>query len=369
MPEIVFHSSARPTIGVELELQILDRESLGFKNVAPDVLKAVTSDFNLKLKEEFIESMIEINTGICNDVKEAEGDLRESLSYLERLLESFDAVFYSASLHPFEHGTDRNLTKKARYERIMNDLQLVGRRFITQGMHVHIGMESPELALRVNNTIRMYLPLLLALSTSSPYYAGEDTGLFSYRTKLFEALPLAGLPDSIEGWDEFVRMAELLMAGGIIDSVKDLWWDVRPHPGFGTVEVRICDIPGRFSEIVALVALIQALVVTVSRIHVHPEARIQMQILRSNKWQAARYGLDGVFVNPVAATRMPIREAVKEMLELVSPRAAELGGLRYLGVIYEILDNGTGAHAQRRIYSGSGDFRHMIAEMRERFYA
>lgn len=369
MPEIAFHSSARPTIGVELELQILDRESLGFKNVAPKVLKAVSPAFDLRLKEEFIESMIEINTGICNDVKEAEGDLRESLTYLEELLEGFEAVFYSASLHPFEHGTGRNLTKKARYERIMEDLQLVGRRFITQGMHVHIGMDSPELALRVNNTIRMYLPLLLAMSTSSPYYAGEDSGLFSYRTKLFEALPLAGLPDSIDGWDEFIRMANLLVAGGIIDSVKDLWWDVRPHPGFGTVEVRICDIPSRFKEIIALVALIQALVVTVSRIHIHPEARIQMQILRSNKWQAARYGLDGVFVNPVTATRMPIREAVKEMLELVIPQAEELGGLQYLGVVYEILGNGTSAHAQRSIYSNNGDFRELIAAMRERFYA
>jgi carboxylate-amine ligase len=368
VPELRFNSSPEPTIGVELELQLLDAGTLWFKNIAPEVLSSKDPAYTGRIKEEFIRSMIEVNTRICADVKEVDADLRSTLSYLEGLLKNFGAVFYSASLHPFEGGSAENVTGSPRYVRVMDDLQLVGRRFISQGLHVHIGVNSPERAIRINNTIRMYLPLLLAVSTSSPFYLGEDTGLYSYRTKLFEALPLAGLPDSLENWDEFYRMASLLQTGGIIESVKDLWWDVRPHPEFGTVEVRVCDMPCRYAEILALTAFIQALVVTLSNVQLHPETRVQMQILRSNKWQAARYGLDGIFVNPVTAKRVSIREAVQELLHLVERQAGELGGFEYMGAIGEILENGTGAHAQQRIYREEKDFKSMIARVREGFY-
>lgn len=368
MSDLMFNSSPEPTIGVELELQLLDAGTLRFKNIAPELLASMDPACTGRIKEEFIRSMIEVNTRICSDLKEVDADLRSTLSYLERLLKNFGAVFYSASLHPFEGGSVENVTGNPRYVRIMDDLQLVGRRFISQGLHVHIGVNSPERAIRINNTIRMYLPLLLAVSTSSPFYLGEDTGLYSYRTKLFEALPLAGLPDSLENWDEFCRMASLLQAGGIIESVKDLWWDVRPHPEFGTVEVRVCDMPCSYTEILALTALIQALVITLSNVQFHPEARVQMQILRSNKWQAARYGLDGIFVNPVTAKRVPIREAVRELLGLVERQARELGGVEYMGAIGGILEKGTGAHVQQRIYSEERDFKSMIARVREGFY-
>jgi carboxylate-amine ligase len=365
---IEFNPSPEPTIGVELELQLLDSKTLRFANVAPAVLDAIPPAYRGRIKEEFIQSMVEINTRICRDVEEVDRNLRESLSALEAVLDGMGAVYYSASLHPHEKGTGENLTSKPRYARIMDDLKLVGRRFITQGMHVHVGVKSAERAIRINNTIRMYLPLLLALSTSSPFYGGEDSGLFSYRTKLFEALPLAGLPDSLGDWNEFHRMAQLLQSGGIIDSVKDLWWDVRPHPEFGTVEVRICDIPCRYREILALAALVQSLVVTISNIHVHPDTRVQMQILKSNKWQAARYGLDGVFVNPITAKRVPIREAIHELLGLVREEAEALGGLEYMGEIDAILNHGTGAHLQKTIHASCGDFGKMINRVREGFF-
>jgi carboxylate-amine ligase len=364
---IEYNPSPEPTIGVELELQLLDRKNLRFANVAPDVLDAIPPAYKGRIKEEFIQSMVEINTRPCRDVEEVDRDLRDSLSVLEAVLDRMGAVYYSASLHPHEKGTGENLTNKPRYARIMDDLKLVGRRFITQGMHVHIGVKSAERAIRINNTIRMYLPLLLALSTSSPFYGGEDSGLYSYRTKLFEALPLAGLPDALGDWDEFHRMAQLLQSGGIIDSVKDLWWDVRPHPEFGTVEVRICDIPCRYQEILALTALVQSLVVTIANIHMHPQTRVQMQILKSNKWQAARYGLDGVFVNPITAKRVSTREAIHELLDLVREEAEALGGLEYMGEIEAILHRGTGAHLQRTIHASCGDFGEMISRVREGF--
>jgi carboxylate-amine ligase len=366
--DISFSRSEEGTVGVEFEVQLLDEESLAFKDISPQVLKALFPRFGTRIKEEFIKSMIELNTRVCADVREAEADLRESLGALEEELRAHGAVMYSASLHPLEKGTGRNLTDSPRYGRILEDLQIVGRRFITQGLHVHIGVGNADRAIRINNHMRMYLPLLLALSTSSPFYSGEVTGLFSYRTKLFEALPMAGLPDMIESWEEFKSMAELLISGGVIAGVKDLWWDVRPHPGFGTVEVRVCDLPCRFSETMALVALIQALVVTLGSTAVHPAARIQMQILKANKWQAARYGLDGVFVNPVSATRQPVREAVAEMLDFVRPAVERLGTLGYLSALEEVLESGTGAHRQLELYRKTGgDFKAVISGMRAGF--
>jgi carboxylate-amine ligase len=363
-----FNPSPEPTIGVEVEFQLLDRDTLTFINAAPDVLKIMNPAFKGRIKEECIESMVEINTEICADMKEVDRDLRASISHLEDVLNGLDAVFYSSSLHPFEKGTGKNITKNPRYLRIMEDLQLVGRRFITQGLHVHIGVDTPERAIRINNTMRMYLPLLLALSTSSPFYCGEDTGLLSYRTKLFGALPLAGMPDSLENWNEYTHVVELLQAGGIIETVRDIWWDVRPHPDFGTVETRICDIPCRYREVLALAALVQSMVSTISHLHLHPDARVQMQILKANKWQATRYGLDGVFVNPISAKRSSVRKAVHELLALVRPEAERLGAIKYMDAIYLILDEGTGAHRQKAIYEKTGDFKSMVASIREGFF-
>lgn len=366
--ELVFNKSAKGTVGVELELQLLDRKSLEFRDIAPEVLGALCPRFGERIKEEFIKCMVELNTRVCANVAEAEADLMETTVALGEVLETHGAVLYASSLHPWEKGTGLNLSGNPRYERILEDLQIVGRRFITQGLHVHVGVGDADRAVRINNHMRMYLPLLLALSTSSPFYAGEVTGLYSYRTKLFEALPMAGLPDMIEGWEEFKSLSALLISGGIIASVKDLWWDVRPHPGFGTVEVRICDLPSRFSHTMALVALIQALVMTLGTSCVHPAARIQMQILRSNKWQATRYGLDGVFVNPVSATRKPIREAVAELIDFVRPEAEKLDTLHYISRIEDILESGTGAHRQREIFeSNGGDFKGVIETMRKEF--
>jgi carboxylate-amine ligase len=363
-----FNSSPEPTIGVEVEFQLLDRDTLDFKNAAPDVLRTMTPTFKGRIKEECIESMVEINTGICTDMKAVDKDLRGSIAHLEDVLDGLGAVYYSSSLHPLEKGMGKNITKNPRYLRIMEDLQLVGRRFITQGLHVHIGVDTPMRAVRINNTMRMYLPLLLALSTSSPYYCGEDTGLLSYRTKIFGALPLAGMPDSLSNWDEYSHVVELLQAGGIIETVRDVWWDVRPHPDFGTVETRICDIPCRYREILAIAALVQSMVATMSHLHLHPDTRVQMQILKANKWQAARYGLDGVFVNPISARRSPIREAVSDLMDLVRPEAVRLGAINYMDAIYDILDEGTGAHKQKAIYTKTGDFKSMITSICEGFY-
>ncbi len=361
-----FQSSPNPTIGVEIELQLIDTKTFGLNNIASKVLAEVNNKFSNKIRIEFIQSMIEINTSVCATVEEVEKDIKETLTYLDEILTNYKSMFSCTSLHPFSQGKKQIISDNSRYKRIMNDLQIVGKRFISQGLHVHIGIEDKEKAIQVNNALRIYLPSLLALSASSPFFEGEDTGLHSYRTKLFESLPLAGMPDYLNNWNHFVQLTERLQKAEIIKSVKDLWWDVRPHPGFGTIEIRICDIPLNLSKILALVALIQALVVTLNQKNLHSETHIQ--ILESNKWQAARYGLTGVFVDPITIQQMSMKESIENLCNFIEPASRSLKSSKYIRVVEEILSEGTGSTKQRRLYKNSGSFEYMIKYLKENFY-
>jgi carboxylate-amine ligase len=277
------------------------------------------------------------------------------------------ATLHSVSLHPFSKSSDQVISDHPRYKRIMNELQLVGRRFISQGLHVHIGVDDEEKVIKVNNNLRIYLPVLLALTTSSPFFESADTGLLSYRAKLFEALPLAGMPDSLYDWEEYRALISLLQKSGVIDSVKDIWWDVRPHPDFGTVEVRICDLPYSLRDILAVTALIQALVIALAEQFENPEPHIQ--ILSSNKWQAARYGLEGFYVDPFFGRKYSLKEAAIYLYRHVKPVAETLKSTDYLDEIPEILNRSTGAHIQKKLYYNDGiSFKEMIKKMQGYFF-
>jgi carboxylate-amine ligase len=367
MEELKFNKSPAPTIGVELELQILDAETLELKSLGHEILKMVPDSKTERIKPEFIQSMVEINTGICSSVAEVEKDLKETYTMLNEITESSGAVLYAASLHPFSKIKDQVVADHPRYKRIMNELQIVGRRFISQGLHVHIGVDDEEKVIQVNNNMRIYLPILLALTTSSPFFEGADTGLMSYRSKLFESLPLAGMPDYLDDWEEFNVLVNLLNKSGIIESVKDIWWDVRPHPDFGTVEVRICDLPCSMRDILAITALIQALVLALAEQFENPEPH--SQILRSNKWQATRYGLEGFYVDPFFARKYSLREAAINLCRHVRPIAEELKSIDYLDEIPVILERQTGAHLQKNCYQENGSsFTKMIRTMQENFF-
>ncbi len=368
MERLVFNKSPAPTIGVELEIQIIDGRTFGLVPLAPEILRKVPPSHKQRIKPEFIRSMVEINTGICGSVAEVEDDLKTSYSLLGDIARGLGAALYAVSLHPFSKGSDQVVSDHPRYKKIMQELQLVGRRFISQGLHVHIGVDDREKAIKVNNNLRIYLPVLLALTTSSPFYESEDTGLMSYRAKLFEDLPLAGIPDLLHGWEEYTTVVSLLEKSGIIESVKDIWWDVRPHPDFGTVEVRVCDMPYSLHDVLAVTALVQALVITLAEQHEAPEPHIQ--ILRSNKWQAARYGLEGFFVDPFFGRRCPMKEAATDLYRHVMPVAERLGSAGYLQGIPEILRRATGAHIQKRLYYGKkrDGFNKMIRAVQELFF-
>ena len=365
-----FTESTKYTLGVEIELQILDKTQWDLSPVAPILFENAPSLLAPRLSPEFIQSILELQTGICFSVEDVENDLMQTITMAEELAEDSGCKLFSASLHPFAQHQNQVLTKDSRYERIMAELQIVGRRFISQGFHVHVGVADGETAVKVCNRIQAYLPLLLALSCSSPYSEGVDTGLMSYRTKLFEALPLAGIYSFIDGWQGLVKETTDLQSAGVICSLKDLWWDARPNPEFGTVEIRICDLPIRFNDILAITGVIQALVATIAE-NDDVSSPLNYYLIQANKWQAARHGLDGQYVDPsgyLSCDKIPLREAVKRLLAIVDPMTRRLGSYHYVDGVNRILKHGTGSDFLREKYNTVPDFKHVIESIQGEFW-
>lgn len=367
---LAFVTSPSYTLGVELEFQTLDKETLNLAPLAPVLLENAPDILRPRITHEWIRSILEIRTGICNSVRDVENDLLQTCSMAEELASDNNCLLYAASLHPFARTEDQLLTKDPRYERIMEELQIVGRRFISQGFHVHVGMIDGDTAIKVCDRIQPYLPLFLALSASSPFFQGKDTGLMSYRTKLFEALPLAGIYEQIGDWNSFLKDMRLLQEAGVIESIKDLWWDARPHPGFGTLEIRACDLPTQFGDILGLTALIQCFVATLAETDM-AESSCNQQFLRSNKWQAVRYGLEGTFFDPLrflGGGKMSLREAVVRLIQKVQPMVKRFASERYMNMLTRILTDGPGADCQRRVYAESHDFQKVVKQLHEKFW-
>ncbi len=368
--DLEFVKSTSYTLGVEIEFQTLDKKTYDLAPFAPILLENAPALLCPRLSPEFIQSILEIQTGICFSVTDVENDLMQTVSMAEELAEENDSMLFAASLHPFAKHREQLLTTNDRYEAIMQELQIVGRRFITQGLHVHVGLPDGESAIRICNQIQAYLPILLALTASSPFYQGEDTGLMSYRTKLFEALPLAGAYTHIESWHQFKEEVQLLQSVGVITSIRDLWWDARPHPDFGTLEIRICDLPVKFSDILGITAMIQALVATLAE-DKSVCLPLNQHIVQSNKWQAARYGLAGTYFDPsglLSQERISLREATARLLKKIEPAVVMLGSDKYMRHIERVLRDGTGADFLRCCYGKSGSFKKVVASLWGEFW-
>ncbi len=365
-----FISSSSPTLGVEIEFQILDNKDLNLVPFAPLLLEQAPKILRPRLSLEFIKSILEIQTGVCTNLRDVENDLLQTCSLAEELAVDNDFLLYAASLHPFALATEQELSENERYEKIMQELQIIGRRFISQGLHVHVGMPDPETAIRVCNLIQAFLPLFLTLSCSSPFYQGKDTGLMSYRTKLFEALPLAGIYEYMENWQRFVDEIETLKRYGIIQGFRDLWWDTRPNPELGTIEIRVCDLPVKFTAILATVALIQSTVVWLVE-EMSASAPLNPYLLKANKWQAARYGLEGRFVDPsglLGNHPMQFRLAAMVLKKRISPFASKLGCDSYLEQLDSIISGGTGADLMRRVYNKTSDLNRVVRDIQKGFW-
>ncbi len=368
--DIIFTPSESYSIGVEIEFQVLAKNTLNLAPLAPLLLQNSPKILLPRITHEFIRSILELQTGVCGNVRDVENDLMETCSMAEELAEDNGCLLHAASLHPFAKSSEQILTNNERYEKIMEELQIVGRQFISQGLHVHVGLPDGDTAIRVCNIVQLYLPLLLSLSASSPFSQGEDTGLLSYRTKLFEVLPLAGIYEHFTDWKHFTSEVNSLINLGVIGSISDLWWDARPSPDYGTIELRICDVPGRFTDILALVAFMQSIIAYIveERKEDYP---FNQQILRTNKWQAVRYGLDGTFIDPsghLAENKISMRQAIEALISKVTPHSLNLNSNHYLMMLNRILECGTNAEYQRKIYGDYGSFEAVIQRTHEEFW-
>lgn len=366
---IIFNSSKGFTLGVELEMQLIDSVTLELAETSREIIEASDKDEVLSgfVKHEFMMSNLEVITGICATVDEVGAELKEKLRRVIDIAGANNTFISGGGSHPFSLAREQHITGDVRYERLKDLLQLVARNFSIFGLHVHVGVDGAEKSIYVLNRMIYYLPYILALSASSPFWEGEDTGLKSYRTKIFETLPIAGLPFYFSDWEDYTTLAEDFIATGTIESIRELWWDVRPHPDFGTIEVRICDNPSTLKEVVSITALVQALV---KRFSDDFDAGVEYTrphswVIRENKWRACRYGLDGEFITEDGRATVKAKDLLREITEGFSAEAEELGSTDALKGVFDIIENGTGAARQLRAWKKDGDIKRVVSRMVE----
>lgn len=368
---IDFRQNLKPTIGVELELFLVDNLSGDLVAGANDILEEIGSGHpngeHPKAKTELFQSTLEVITGICQNAKEAHEDLLTTLSELEPLLNKRGLILYGGGTHPTAKVADQVVTPNERYESFVEAIQWPTRRLLICGMHTHVGVPDGDTAIAVVNELRSYLPFFLALSASSSHFEGEDSGLASIRSKLFEAMPRAGLPPKVDEWADFELFMETMKQAACITSIREVWWDVRPHPDFGTVEVRMCDATPTAREAAALGAFTQALVAMIlERIESGQTETLPREwIIEENRWLATRHGLDAALIveKTDRAQRVPCRELISKLLDQLEPYAQRLGSADELGYISEILQYGNGAQRYRRILAETKDPKAAIAAM------
>lgn len=351
---IAFNSSPNPTLGVELELQIIDPETMNLTSGSLDIIEQVGD--HPKIKQELTQSTIEVITGICNSVSHAREDLQETLRSLYEIGDEIGIAFSLAGTHPFAQWRDQDIYPNDRYNWLVERIQWPARRLMIYGLHVHVGISSGEKAIAISNALTTYIPHMLALSASSPFVDYEDTGLASARAKIFEGMPTAGLPFRLGNWGEFQTFMNTLIHAGAIESVREIWWDIRPHPDFGTLEIRVCDIPSTLTEVCAIVALIQSLVVCLGQNYDdgHFVDTLRAWIVRENKWRACRHGLDADIVIDNTGKQAPLREEIRMLVDKLLPYAEELGCASELKDILPMLDGNASYERQRRVYAETG---------------
>jgi carboxylate-amine ligase len=363
--------SHRFTIGVEEEFQIVDPTTGELRSHVSELVQATSSGLGDQVKPELHQSIVEIGTKICGDVPELDSDLRRTRSELVRAAQRVGLQVSAAGTHPFSNWTEQVITPGDRYKNIVEELQQLARSLLIFGMHVHVAVPDRTTMIDLMNMARYFLPHVLALSTSSPFWMGRDTGLKSFRTTVFRRFPRTGIPDHFNSWSEYEDYINLLVKLHCIDNAKKIWWDVRPHPTFGTLEFRICDVVTRVDEAVAIAALIQAIVVKLYRLYtknmgfrMYPRALIE-----ENKWRAARWGMEGKLIDFGKQAEVPMRDLAIELLVFTDDVVDDLGSREALEPIHRILREGTSAERQLRVFKETGDLkavvRHLVAETSE----
>src|SRR5436190_13684196 len=341
------------TLGVEEEYMVVDPQTRELKSHEQKIVTEGQKIIKDKVKAEMHQAVVEVGTDICQDIDEARHDVSTLRHTISQIAESLGFWMGASGTHPFSHWERQLITDHARYNQIVNELQEAARSNLIFGLHVHVGMEDRKMAVHIANSARYFLPHVYALSTNSPFWEGRSTGYKSFRTKVFDKFPRTGIPDyfeSIEAYDNYVN---LLIKTNCIDNAKKIWWDLRVHPFFNTVEFRICDVPMTIDETIAITALFQAICAKLYKLRlqnlnymIYPKA-----LVMENKFRASRYGIDGRMIDFGKETEVNTRLLIYELLDFVDDVVDELGSRHAINYIQKILENGTGADRQLAIFN------------------
>ena len=361
---IEFNGSGGYTLGVEEELHIVDATTGELVPKIEEIMARLPEDLAELISYELFQSVLETKTPVCKTAAEAAGHLRESRGRVGSRAAACGASLASAGTHPFSRYQDQKVTEQRRYEKVIETLRWVAQREVIFGQHVHVSVPGPEEAILCHNRLSEYAPFLLALSANSPFWQGMDTGFESSRVKIFETFPRAGLPPAFPDYEAFEGYVDLMVAAGAMDDYTFCWWDVRPHPQIGTIELRILDSQTGIGAAIALTALTQCLVHRMLETETSNEPYNRL-LAEENRWRASRHGMDAVFYNAATDASVPARDAARNLVEELRPHAQDLGCEDELEGILDIVNGGTGSQRQREVYEESGEFLDVVAYLIE----
>lgn len=353
------------TVGIEEEYQIIDPESRELCSYIQEILEEGGYILKEQIQPEFLQSQVEVGSRICHDMKEARQELARLRGTICELADKKKLCVAAASTHPFSQWADQQITVADRYEKHEEALKHVARRLLIFGMHVHIGIDDKELMMDVMNQARYFLPHLLALSTSSPFWQGIDTGLKSYRSIVFENMPRTGLPPVFSSWSEYQNFIATIIRTGSIEEPTQIWWDIRPHPKYPTLEFRQSDICTTIDEAICVASLILAIVAKLTKLRLRNMSwrSYRHHLIEENKWRAVRWGLDGTLIDFGKQESVPTRDLIEELLELVDDVLDELDIREEVEYARTIMDRGTSADRQLATYRETGDLKDVVDQL------
>ncbi len=350
------------TLGIEEELMILDAESLELVNAIETLLEPADSG---EIKPELMESVLEISTEPCRNTAEAGEQLKALRRQVTNAASAKSLAIGAAGTHPFAMWEDQRIVARPRYRDLVSALRFVARQELIFGIHVHVGLDDPEKAIHVANGMRVHVPVLLGLSANSPFWRADATGLASTRTPIFRAFPRVGIPPTYKSWEDYERRIEFMMGARVIEDYTYLWYDVRPHPNFGTVEIRVMDSQTHVEHTLGLAALVQALVKELAE-HFDAGKRLSsypFEMLDENKWLAARHGLEGELVDLPHSDRVPTKALARRLIDRMREHAQDLGSAGALDAVEDLLERGNGAARQVVVFEANHDLREVMAEI------
>lgn len=354
------------SIGIEEEYQTIDPETRDLRShIQAEIVQKGKMLLAERVKPEMHQSVIEIGTGICKNILQAKTEVRMIRRQLVELARANGLRLAGGGTHPFAHWTKQEIYPDERYRVIVEDMKMVARANLIFGLHVHIGVEDRDTAIQLMNGARYFLPHLLALSSNSPFWEGIDTGFHSYRCKVFERFPRTNIPDLYRSWSEFEDYVNLLIRTKCIDNAKKIWWDIRPHPHFPTLEFRVCDMPMRYEETIAIAAICQAVIAKLYKLHERNLSfrHYSRSLIMENKWRAARYGLEGKLIDFGKQIEVPTKDLIYEILDFIGDVVPELGIEQEVAYIRRIVQEGTGAVRQLRVFQETKDLKQVVDYM------